>query len=83
MCGYDPFYWYEYDLDKEYLERTGDKRMHGFRQAQLEYERYLTSPFDKGGPLYGGNEEEITREDYLETQAEYMLEEMMMERYSD
>lgn len=23
MCGYDPFYWYEYDLDNEYKERTG------------------------------------------------------------
>lgn len=21
MCGYDPFYWYEYDLDNEYKER--------------------------------------------------------------
>lgn len=23
MCGYDPFYWYEKDLDEEYRERTG------------------------------------------------------------
>lgn len=21
MCGYDPFYWYEKDLDEEYRER--------------------------------------------------------------
>lgn len=21
MCGYDPFYWYEKDLDEEYKER--------------------------------------------------------------
>jgi len=24
MCGYDPFYWYEYDLDNEYKERMSD-----------------------------------------------------------
>lgn len=24
MCGYDPFYWYEKDLDDEYLERFKD-----------------------------------------------------------
>lgn len=23
MCGYDPFYWYEKELDEEYAERTG------------------------------------------------------------
>lgn len=23
MCGYDPFYWYEKDLDDEYVQRMG------------------------------------------------------------
>lgn len=48
MCGYDPFYWYEYDLDKEYLERTGDNFMDGFQRALQEWERdNLYFPLDK------------------------------------
>lgn len=56
MCGYNPFYWYEKDLDNEYLERTGNS-MDGFKQAQQEWERdCIYFPFDRYDTDY--------REDY-------------------
>lgn len=58
MCGYDPFYWYEKDLDNEYLERTGSN-MNGFHQAQQEYERdNIYFPLDKFEDDYSYCEDE-------------------------
>lgn len=36
--------------------------MNGFERASQEYERWLTSPYDKGGALY--EEEEYEEEQY-------------------
>lgn len=58
MCGYDPFYWYEKDLDEEYLQRTGENNMKGFQQAQAEYESKMYAPYDEGGALYSEDEKE-------------------------
>lgn len=55
MCGYDPFYWYEKDLDDEYLKRTGGN-MKGFYQAQQEYESKMFDP-------YGYDEDDYEDED--------------------
>jgi hypothetical protein len=82
MCGYDPFYWYEKDLDNEYLERIGNN-MDGFRQAQQEYESRMFAPYDRGGAYFDEEEYQNEKEDYLETQAEYRLEEMAIERFKD
>ena len=52
--------------------------MYGFQQAQAEYESRMFAPYDKGGALYDYEEEARQKEDYLETQAEYMMEEMRL-----
>lgn len=57
--------------------------MDRFKQAQQEYESRMFAPFDKGGELFDYEEYEKEKEDYLETQAEYMLEEMAIERFKD
>lgn len=57
--------------------------MDGFKQAQQEYESRMFAPFDKGGALYNYEEEARQKEDYLETQADYMIEEMAIERFKD
>lgn len=54
MCGYDPFYWYEKDLEEEYKERTGYD-MNGFYQAQQEYESKIFDPY--------GYDDEVDYED--------------------
>ncbi len=46
----------------------------GFGKAQAEYERHLTAPYDEGGVLYDEEWEQEQRMDYLETQAEYQME---------
>ena len=46
----------------------------GFERAMQEYERHLTAPYDEGGALYDAEWEMEQREDYLETQAEYAME---------
>ena len=50
----------------------------GFERAMQEYESHLTAPYDKGGALYDYEEEYNAKEDYLETQAEYQMEEMFL-----
>ena len=46
----------------------------GFERAMQEYERHLECPYDEGGTLYDDEWEAQQREDYLETQAEYQME---------
>lgn len=46
----------------------------GFAKAQAEYERHLTAPYDEGGALYDEELEQEQRMEYLETQAEYQME---------
>ena len=50
----------------------------GFENAMREYEYHMTAPYDAGGALYNYEEEYNEREDYLETQAEYRMEEMFL-----
>lgn len=50
--------------------------MQGFKQAMQEYERKLFDPY--GDEEY--EEEYQRKQDYLETQAEYLMEEMALER---
>lgn len=57
--------------------------MYGFERAQAEYESHLMAPYDEGGALYDEEEELRQREDYLETQAEYEMDEMMCERQAE
>lgn len=35
MCGYDPFYWYEKDLDDEYKERMEAKEQEEIADAVI------------------------------------------------
>ena len=43
MCGYDPFYWYERELDSEYAERmtesedNNDNRTNENRERHTEF----------------------------------------------
>ena len=46
----------------------------GFEKAQAEYERHLTAPYNEGGAFYDEEWEQQQKEDYLETQAEYQME---------
>lgn len=57
--------------------------MNGYQQALQEYESRMFAPYDRGGAYFDEEEYQREKEDYLETQAEYMLEEMMIERWSD
>ena len=50
----------------------------GFERAMQEYERHMTAPYDEGGALYDYEEEYNAREDYLETQAEWAMEEQFL-----
>jgi len=50
----------------------------GFERAMAEYESHLTAPYDEGGALYDEDWERQQREDYLETQAEYAMEEQFL-----
>ena len=52
--------------------------MEGFQQAMQEYEYHMMCPYDRGGALFDEEEYLNEKEDYLETQAEYELEEMML-----
>ena len=54
--------------------------MYGFSQAMQEYESHLTAPYDRGGYYFDEDEYLNGKEDYLETQAEYRMEEMALER---
>ena len=52
--------------------------MQGFDRAMQEYERHLECPYDEGGALYDDEWEAQQREDYLETQAEWAMEERFL-----
>ena len=54
--------------------------MQGFQQAQQEYESKMFAPYDRGGALFDYEEYKREKEDYLETQTDYMLEEMAIKR---
>lgn len=79
MYAYIGLAYYEQDLDNEYKERTGYD-MNGFYQAQQEYESKMSAPYDRGGAYFDEDEYQNEKEDYLETQAEYLMDEMALER---
>ena len=49
--------------------------MNGFSQAQAEYESRMFAPYDRGGAYFDEEEYLREKEDYLETQADYEIEE--------
>ena len=57
--------------------------MYGFQRAMQEYESHLTAPYDEGGALYDDEEAYNQKEDYLETQAEYQMEERYLKSMED
>lgn len=46
----------------------------GFERAMQEYERHLACPYDEGGALHDSDWEAQQREEWLETQAEFQME---------
>lgn len=52
--------------------------MQGFQQAMQEYESRMFAPYDRDGAYFDEEEYQNEKEDYLETQADYMLEEMRL-----
>ena len=53
--------------------------MHGFSQAQAEYESRMFAPYDRGGALFDEDEYLDEKEDYLETEGERLMEERWLE----
>lgn len=53
--------------------------MHGFSQAQAEYESRMFAPYDRGGALFDEDEYLDEKEDYLETEGERLMEERLLE----
>lgn len=54
--------------------------MQGFERALQEYESKMFAPYDRGGAYFDEEEYQNEKEDYLETQAEYLMDEMALER---
>lgn len=52
--------------------------MQGFEKAQQEYESKMFAPYDKGGAYFDYDAYYDEKQDYLETQAEYMIEERLL-----
>lgn len=52
--------------------------MDGFKKALQEYESKMFAPYDRGGAYFDEEEYQLSKEDYLEMEADKQIEEMRL-----
>ena len=49
MCGYDPFYWYDWELDRECAERFGFDNLQDYYEWSFNNDRLKTDNGQRTG----------------------------------